>query len=209
MFDLIRVRYTFHCPRQPEGGLQRVPLSAFRQLQRLPGAAHPAVFRVAYRCACGDDHVGLVAHNDLDYAPFAGLGEDDVAFHNLLTGRSESVADELVEILRIEVQRGNWPWRLYCCRESKLKPVFPSAIRMVAPAPQGGGELVGVAMRCPSCGQVSLNLVSEEHLNVPFYHDKVVRFLDRPFGDGRDLTVERFHSELYSGRFDSERAGLG
>ena len=50
--------------------------------------------------------------------------------------------------------------------------------------------------------------MSGAHLDVPFYHDRVVRYVDRPFGDGRDLTVEVFHHQLHSARFDSERAGL-
>ena len=46
-----------------------MPLSSFRRLERLPGAAHPAVFRVLFDCPCGEDHLGLVSHDDLDWAP--------------------------------------------------------------------------------------------------------------------------------------------
>jgi hypothetical protein len=63
-------------------------------------------------------------------------------------------------------------------------------------------------MRCPACGELSLNLVSEPHLDVPFYHDRVVRYVDRPFGDGRDGSLEWFHEQLFSARFDAERARL-
>ena len=42
-----------------------MPLSSFRSIERLLGAAHPAVYRVTYRCSCGSDHVGLVSHDDL------------------------------------------------------------------------------------------------------------------------------------------------
>jgi hypothetical protein len=55
---------------------------------------------------------------------------------------------------------------------------------------------------------VSLNLVSGAHLDVPFYHDRVVRYVDRPFGDARDLTVDAFHHQLHSARFDAERADI-
>ena len=64
-------------------------------------------------------------------------------------------------------------------------------------------------MVCPGCGQASVNLVSQPHLDVPFYHDPVVRYLERPYGDGRDLTLDRFHDELHSGGFDRERASFG
>ena len=132
-------------------------------------------------------------------------GATEIEFRNLVTGRQESAAGELLDLARAQVQRGNWPWRLYCCREATLKPVFPSCLTHVAPAES---DLVGVAMRCPSCGETSLNVVSHRHLDVPFYHDAVVHFIDRPFGDGRDLTLERFHDQLHSARFDSERGSL-
>jgi hypothetical protein len=202
MYDVLRASYRFHCPLLPEGDTRAVALSRFRSIERLPGAAHPAVFRVTYRCDCGDDHVGLVAHDDLDYGPIAPA---PVEFRNLLTGRTEPLADELLDIARAQVQRGNWPWQLYCGREAKLKPVFPSSLRLVCPAE---AELVGVAMRCPSCGELSLNVVTHAHLDVPFYHDRVVRLIDRPFGDGRDLTVDHFHEQLWSAGFDAERAVL-
>ena len=103
-------------PESPgEDECTRIPLSAFRRLDRLPGAVHPAVYRVEYDCACGDVHLGLVSHSDLDYGPLAPV---EVEFRNLLTGRTEPVGDELAEVARSQVQRGNWPWRLYCSRES-------------------------------------------------------------------------------------------
>jgi hypothetical protein len=203
MYDALRATYRFHCPEREDGAARGVALSAFRRIERLAGARHPAVFQVVYACACGGEHVGLVCHRDLDYAP---LGAPAGEFVNVMTGRSEPVADELVEVWRIEMQRGNWPWRLYCSREARLVPVFPSALALVAP--REGGGTVGVAMRCPACGELSLNLVSEPHLDVPFYHDRVVRYVDRPFGDERDVSLERFHEQLFSARFDAERARL-
>src|SRR6185437_15031302 len=110
-----------------------------------------------------------VSHDDLDYGP---LHPVEVEFRNLLTGRTEPVGDELAELARSHVQRGNWPSRL----------------AMVAPAETGRDGVLGVAMSCPGCGELSLNLVTGAHLDVPFYHDKVVRYVDRPYGDGRDLT---------------------
>jgi hypothetical protein len=212
MHDLLRARYRLPCPTGREGR-SVVALSAFRHVERIPGARHPAVYRIAYRCDCGGDHVCLLAHGDLDYGPIAGpmaeFGREHApVFRNLMTGRMESVLDEMVELVRLQVQRGNWPWRLYCSRESRLRPVFPSSMSLVSPAEGRDARLVGVAMRCPSCGEVSLNLVSQPHLDVPFYHDRVVRYVDRPFGDGRDLTLERFHEQLHSARFDAERTDL-
>jgi hypothetical protein len=203
LYDLLRARYQFHCPRRPEGETRLVALSRFRSIERLPGAAHPAVYRISYLCDCGDHHQGLVAHSDLDYGPIVPQGE--LEFRNLLTGRAEPIVDELADLAQRQVQRGNWPWRLYCSAESALKPVFPSCLTLVSPA---ASDLVGVAMHCPTCGQLSLNVVTESHLDVPFHHDQVIKILERPFGDVRDLTVERFHAELHSAGFDTERARL-
>jgi hypothetical protein len=204
MYDVLRASYRFHCPGRPEGELTRVPLSSFRRLQRLPGAAHPAVYRVEYDCNCGATHPGLVSHADLDYGPIA---EVQLEFRNLLTGRTEAVGSELAELARSHLQRGNWPWMLYCSRESRLRPVFPSSLLLVLPHDRRA-DMIGVAMACPACGHASVNLVSQPHLDVPFYHDRVVRYLERPYGDGRDLTLDRFHDELHSGGFDSERASF-
>ena len=203
MYDVLRASYRFHCPSRGEGELVRVPLSAFRRIERLPGAAHPAVYRVEYDCVCGEAHPGLVSHGDLDYGPLTAV---EVEYVNLMTGRTEPVGEELAELARGHVQKGNWPWRLYCSREARLKAVFPSCL--VAVSPHDRGDLVGVAMACPSCGQTTLNLVSHPHLDVPFFHDRVVHFVDRPFGDARDLTLDQFHDRLHSASFDAARADL-
>src|SRR6266568_4753980 len=63
MYDALTGRFTFACPSRGEA---RVTLSAFRQLERLPGAAHPAVYRVLFACGCGQEHEGLVAHEHVD-----------------------------------------------------------------------------------------------------------------------------------------------
>ena len=61
MYDVLRASYRFHCPNRAEGECVRVPLSPFRRLERLPGAVHPAVYRVEYDCTCGSVHLGLVS----------------------------------------------------------------------------------------------------------------------------------------------------
>ena len=203
MYDVLRARYRFHCPSRGDGDMVRVPLSAFRRIDRLPGAAHPAVYRVEYTCVCRDVHQGLVSHSDLDYGP---LNEVDIEYVNLMTGRTEPVGEELADVARSQVQRGNWPWRLYCSNESRLKPVFPSSL--VAVLPHTHGDLLGVAMSCPSCGYTSLNLVSEPHLDVPFFHDRVVHYVQRPFGDVRDMTLDQFRERLQSSQFDAARSDL-
>src|SRR3954451_8634995 len=93
MYDHLTTRYTFACP---EHGDARVALSSFRRLERLPGAAHPAVFGVRFECGCGGEHDGLVTHEELDWAPL-GLGAD-TAFLNLMTARVEALEAELTDL---------------------------------------------------------------------------------------------------------------
>ena len=48
MYDALTGTYLFACPHGREA---KVRLSSFRALERLPGAAHPAVYRVLFACA--------------------------------------------------------------------------------------------------------------------------------------------------------------
>ena len=57
MYDALTSTYSFACPH---GRPARVRLSSFRALERLPGAAHPAVYRILFACWCGEQHPGLV-----------------------------------------------------------------------------------------------------------------------------------------------------
>ena len=47
MYDPLTSTYSFSCPHGHEA---HVRLSAFRTLERLPGAAHPAVYRIQFAC---------------------------------------------------------------------------------------------------------------------------------------------------------------
>ena len=145
-----------------------------------------------------------MSHADLDYGPLAPV---EVEFRNLLTGRTEPVGDELAEVARSAGAARQLAVAAVLQPRGADEPGVAVQPGMVRP----GGRprrVVGVAMSCPGCGEVSLNLVSGAHLDVPFYHDRVVRYVDRPFGDARDLTVEGFHHQLHSARFDTERADL-
>ena len=67
-------------------------LSVVPQLEPLAGTAHPVVYRVRFACPCGDEHDGLVSHDELDWAP---LGLEGGVFLNLMTSRVEPVSAEL------------------------------------------------------------------------------------------------------------------
>jgi len=200
MYDALKARYTFSCPVRGETS---VPLSSFRRLERLPGTSHPVVYRVAFDCPCGEEHPGLVAHDDLDWAP---LGLASGAFLNLMTAKVEAIESELGDIAARRIGAGDWPWSFFCYPERQSRPVFPSAFRLLAPG--GRRQAVGVAVRCPSCGSLSVNLVSQAHVDVPFHNDTSIAVVEHVFGDDALRTIDEFRTELYSASFDERRLGL-
>jgi hypothetical protein len=198
MYDELTGRYSFSCPRRDE---VRVPLSDFRLLDRLPGAAHPAVYRVVFACSCGAEHQGLVTHDELDWAP---LGESPERFLNIMTARFEAVAGELLDLAARRILAGQWPWSFFCYPEDRPRPVFPSAFRLVAP----GAEELGLAVECPICARTSVNLVSRDHIDVPFYNDRRIGVVEHMFAGDRRATIEAFREELHSASFDARRRDL-
>ncbi len=201
MYDELTTRYTFACP---ERGETRVRLSGFRRLQRLPGAAHPAVFGVEFACPCGGEHDGLVTHDELDWKPL-GLAAG-ISFLNLMTDRLEALETELADLAARRIGAGEWPWSFFCYPENQPRPVFPSSFFLVAPAGPRGD--VGLAVRCPSCGHTSINLVSPEHLDVPFHNDSQVGVVDHVFAADAECAADQFAAELDSARFDARRLAL-
>jgi hypothetical protein len=202
MYDTLTTSYTFACPVHGE---THVRLSRFRRLEELPGAHHPAVFRIEFACGCGHEHPALVTHDELDWAPL-GL-HDATAFVNLMTSRLEPVGDELAGLAATRIKAGEWPWSFFCWPEERPRPVYPSAFMLVAPA-AGGDDRVGVAVRCPVCGRVSVNLVSRPHLDVPFLNDREVGVVEHLFESDAAATLAQFSEELWSSSFDARRLGL-
>ena len=201
MYDALTSTYTFSCPIHGE---TRVSLSRFRRLEQLPGARHPAVYRVEFACGCGAEHPGLVSHDDLDWAPL-GL-QEETRFVNLMTSKVEVVASELSDVAAARIKAGEWPWSFFCWPEERPRPVFPSAFRLLAPTISG--DRVGVAVRCPVCGKVSVNLVSRAHVDVPFLNDREVGVVEHVFERDAAASVEEFRAELESESFDARRLGL-
>ena len=198
MYDALRGRYTFPCPARGEG---YASLSDFLLLERLPGASRPAVYRVRFTCSCGGEHDGLLPHDELDWAP---LGFQEGTFLNLMTDRLDPVADELVDIAARRIQAGEWPWSFFCFPEERPRAVFPSSFFVLASADGS----VGVAVRCPACAAVSVNLVSHQHVDVPFHNDEQVGVVEHMFARDADRALDEFRAELYSASFDARRLML-
>lgn len=198
MYDALTSRYTFACP---DRGETRVSLSSFRVLEQLPGAAHPAVYSVRFACACGGEHVGLRAHDELDWAP---LGLHEGVFLNLMTARLEALAGELSDVAARRIQAGEWPWSFFCYPENRPRPIFPSSFVLLAP----GGRSLGIAVRCPACTRTSVNLVSHSHVDLPFHNDREIGVVQHVFADDALGTLDEFRAELYSSSFDARRLTL-
>ena len=198
MYDPLTSRYTFSCPSRGE---TRVTLSSFRTLERLEGTAHPVVYHVRFACACGGEHDGLVSHEELDWAP---LGLEGGVFVNLMTSKVEAVAHELGDLAAARIRAGEWPWMFFCYPEERPRPVFPSAFFLLAP---GDGRL-GLAVHCPVCRRTSVNLVTHQHVDVPFHNDREVGVVEHVFADDVQRSVDEFRDELWSSRFDARRLEL-
>jgi len=198
MYDPLTSRYAFACPTRGE---THVLLSAFRSIEQLPGATHPAVFSVRFDCACGEEHDGLVTHDELDWAP---LGLDAGAFLNLMTARLEPVGGEFGELAAARIRSGEWPWSFFCYPEDQPRPVFPSSFTLLTAADRS----VGLAVRCPSCRRLSLNLVSQPHVDVPFHNDREIGVVEHMFAEDALATLEEFQAELWSTSFDARRLAL-
>jgi hypothetical protein len=199
MFDALKGTYRFPCPARGETSVR---LSAFRVLDRLPGAVHPAVYQVTFACPCGDEHDGLVSHDELDWAPL-GVG-GDVAFLNLMTSRVEHMGVEFGDLAARRITNGEWPWSFFCYPEERPRPVYPSAFCVLAP----GDSSLGLAVRCPACHKVSVNLVTHAHVDVPWHHDREVGVVPHVFADDAARLVDEFRAELYSSGFDARRLSL-
>jgi hypothetical protein len=200
MYDVLTSRYTFACPRQGES---RVSLSSFRTLEPLAGTGHPVVYRVRFACPCGEEHDGLVSHDELDWAP---LGLEGGVFLNLMTSRVEPVSAELSALAATRIRAGEWPWSFFCYPEERPRPVFPSFFRLLAPSAPDGS--IGLAVLCPACFRISINLVTHEHVDLPFHNDAEIGVVQHVFTSDTTQTLDEFQARLYSSDFDSRRLQL-
>jgi hypothetical protein len=213
MYDPLRSTYTLACPHLGE---TQVRLSSFRFLERLPGTAHPAVFGISFECPCGKEHPALISHHDLDLAPLGSSSE--VTFRNVMTASDDALAAELAELAAVHIRAGEWPWSFYCIVEEGPRPITPSSIVLIAPTYGSLGlELLGLAVRCPSCSSLSVNLVSHAHVDIPFWNDRRVGVVDHTFDetprlDGPMLdrlgAIADFRAALQSEHFDERRLDL-
>jgi len=201
MYDVLTTRYRLSCPRRGETS---VLLSGFRRLDELAGPHHPTIYRVEFACGCGEIHAALVSHEELDWAP---LGLDaKTSFLNFMTSRRDSLAAEFSDIAAQKIKAGQWPWSFFCWAEERARPVFPSAFCLLANGQRGDGLVV--AVRCPDCAKVSVNLVSRDHVDVPFHNDRSVGVLTHVFDEELPRPLDGFGLDPVAAGFERRRLDL-
>jgi len=121
-----------------------------------------------------------------------------------MTSRDDSVAAELVDAAAVSIGAGEWPWTFFCYPEGRARPVTPSAFSFIAP----GVGLFGIAVECPVCTAVSVNVVTQEHVDIPFRNDRVVGVVSHVFARDAERTLEEFRTQLASASFDERRLDL-
>ena len=199
VYDALTSRYSLSCPHGPSSPL---PLSSFRSLTRLPGPEHPVVYEIDFACCCGERHPALVTQADLDWAHLGTTA--DLTFRNLMTARDDPLSAELVDDSATRIGAGEWPWSFYCHLEGRPRPVTPSSFALIAP----GAELFAIAVECPVCTSVSVNVVTQGHIDVPFRNDARVGVATHAFTRDLPRPLDAFLEELSSASFDERRLDL-
>jgi hypothetical protein len=67
---------------------------------------------------------------------------------------------------------------------------------------------VALAVRCPACERLSVNLVTREHLDFPFHNDREVGVVAHLLAGDAAATLHAFRAELYSSGFEARRLRL-
>ena len=199
MYDALTARYTFACPRREQA---HVALSSFRLLERLPGAAHPAVYEVRFDCSCGDEHPGLVSHEDLDWAP---LGGHAGAFVDLMTSRiRRRRRPSCARPRRRTCRRGSGRGASTATRRDARGRSFRPRSSPSRPASAGSGSPSAArsARRCRSISSRRRTSTSRSRTT------SRIGVVDHVFPDDALRTVEAFRAELDSSRFDERRLHL-
>ena len=184
-FDALRQAYELSCP--VIAATTHVQLHQFRQVTQLPGPQHPAVFSCLHDCACETGpHTSLMAHDELDWSPTAGLSGEvymplslspDPAKPTsaILDAGMDLVQTQIDQERRRHLLRGEWPWMFWCRREEAARPAFPSNMRRLIPVQD---DEMAVVFACQHCGLDTVNLVSQAHVDIPFHTDRSIKFVD-------------------------------
>ena len=182
MYDALTARYTFACPKREQA---QVSLSSFACSS---GSPVPRTRRSTVSVSTAAAATSTRGSSRTTISTRAPLGAHAGAFVDLMTSRTADAADELLEAAASHLRAGEWPWTFYCYAEGRPRPVFPSSFVAVAP----GERRLGLAVRCPACGALSVNLVSQAHVDLPFANDEEIGVVDHVFARDALRSLEEF-----------------
>ena len=83
-----------------------------------------------------------------------------------------------------------------------------AGVPVVVRAARAGRRRVGPRGAVSGVPADSVNLVSQEHVDLPFHNDRQIGVVEHVFPDDAHATIEEFRAELYSARFDARRRTL-
>ena len=147
---------------------------------------------IEFACGCGGEHPGLVTHDELDWAPL-GL-QDGTPFVNLMTSRTGAARRRA---RRARGARGSRRGSGRGASSAGRRSVRGRCSRRRSGCSRRRGRRPRrPAVRCPACGTVSVNLVSREHVDVPFVNDREVGVVGHFFDDDLAAMIEAFRAEL-------------
>lgn len=149
-FDAIAGGWDAVCRESGSHGVVR--LSAFRRVERLPGAGAPPAHVVTYRCGdgCGGQHQLLMSSEELDWLPVA---TGFAPHYDLMTGRMAHDPDAGIDLWWRAMRRGRWPVTVACEHHPAPVPAWPSCLRALEPDAEPEGRWFLVHFTCPACGR--------------------------------------------------------
>jgi len=162
-FDAISGGWDAVCSESGSHGVLR--LSAFRRLERLPGAARPPAHLVTYRChdGCGGHHTVLMSGEELDWRPIStGLPPH----YDLMTGRMDQELDGGLGLWWRSMRAGHWPVTLRCERHATPVPAWPSCLRALEPDDEHRVSWLLVHYTCPLCERDGTQVMRPEALEL-------------------------------------------
>ena len=202
MYDALTTRYTFACPARGETSVR---LSAFRRgrpaARRRPPGRVPRPLRLRLRR--GTPRPRLTRPTRLGAARprrARDVPEPD---------------DSPTRAARLGVRRPDDPPRSRPESGPGASSATPRSDRGPCSRPSSASSpqahptaSIGLAVLCPACVRISINLVTHEHVDLPFHNDAEIGVVQHVFTSDTTQTLDEFRARLYSSDFDARRLQL-
>ena len=178
--DALTTTYRFSCPQRGEA---IVRLSSFRADRAASGRGASCRLLRSLRllAAATSTSASSPRRSSTGSRWVSSRGR---TFVNLMTSRHDDLSADLRALALTRIEAGEWPWSFFCylggAGSSRDAVVVHAACAGWRSCARGS---LGLAVRCPVCGSVSINVVSEPHVDLPFWNDPHVGVVEHVFGD--------------------------